>query len=131
MLLSDGARKYVYGLNLAYSIDTGGNLQVSHADTLGSVRALTDGSGNLTQTYRTDPFGVPVASQGPSTQPIGFTGEQRDSETGFVYLRARMYDPMLPRGSATFQPGEGIAVVVTLWMTATVNAVEPESTGRA
>jgi RHS repeat-associated protein len=50
----------------------------------------------LVQTYRTDAFGAPTATQGSSTQPFGFTGEQADS-TGLVYLRARMYDPTIGR----------------------------------
>ncbi|MCC6629394.1 MAG: RHS repeat-associated core domain-containing protein, partial [Chloroflexi bacterium] len=49
------------------------------------------------QTQRTDEFGAPQAGQGSSGQPFGFTGEQRDGETGLVYLRARLYDPQLGR----------------------------------
>jgi RHS repeat-associated protein len=70
---------------------------VSHVDGLGSVRALTDASGTLMQTYQTDAYGVPTQTQGTSTQPFGFTGEQRDAETGFVHLPARMYDPHTAR----------------------------------
>jgi RHS repeat-associated protein len=70
---------------------------VYHADGLGSVRALTDAAGAVVQTYETDEFGVPGLSQGTRGQPFGYTGEQRDGETGFVYLRARMYDPALGR----------------------------------
>jgi RHS repeat-associated protein len=40
---------------------------------------------------------VPTTTTGTSTQPFGYTGEQRDPETGFVYLRARMYDPAVGR----------------------------------
>jgi RHS repeat-associated protein len=35
---------------------------------------------------------VPTASQGSSTQPFGYTGQQADAN-GLVYLRARYYDP--------------------------------------
>jgi RHS repeat-associated protein len=94
VVLTDGSRKYVYGLSLAYSVDAAGNVQVYHTDGLGSVRALTDGSGNLIETYQTDPFGVPTAMQGASTQPFQFTGQQRDS-SGLIYLRARRYDPTI------------------------------------
>jgi RHS repeat-associated protein len=92
--------KYVIGRGSgpAYSVDKAtGAVQVSHTDALGSLRALTDASGALIQTYRTDPFGVSTATQGTSTQPFGFTGEPRDAETGLVYLRARMYDPQTGR----------------------------------
>ncbi len=90
----DGSRKYVWGAGgLAYETDLAGTVQaVPLVDGLGSVRALTDATGALIQTSRTEPFGVPTQSQGSSTQPFVFTGEQVDP-TGLVYLRARMYDP--------------------------------------
>ncbi|MGH7862175.1 MAG: RHS repeat-associated core domain-containing protein, partial [Candidatus Dormibacteraceae bacterium] len=44
------------------------------------------------QTYQTDEFGIPTSSQGTSTQPFGYTGQQVDGD-GLIYLRARMYDP--------------------------------------
>jgi RHS repeat-associated protein len=96
VVLSDGARKYVWGLGLAYAVDGAGAISVGHTDGLGSVRALTDGAGALTQTYLTDPFGAVLATGGSSAQPFRFTGEQRD-DTGLYYLRARVYDPVLGR----------------------------------
>jgi YD repeat-containing protein len=54
VVLTDGARKYVWGLGLAYAKDPDGNVQaVYHADGLGSVRALTDAGGNLLETDQT------------------------------------------------------------------------------
>jgi len=102
VLLDDGARRYVWGANgLAHAVEGTGNGTPTtyHADGLGSVRALTDASGAVVQTYQADEFGVPIAAgtQGTRTQPFGFTGEQRDAETGFSYLRARMYDPQVGR----------------------------------
>lgn len=44
VVLTDGTLKYVYGLGLAYAVDTSGNLQIYHTDGLGSVRAITNGS---------------------------------------------------------------------------------------
>ncbi len=94
VLLDDGARKYVWGAGgLASTIDKAtAALQVYHTDGLGSVRAITDTTGSVTQTYQTDEFGVPTQTQGDSSQPFSYTGEQRDSEDGLTYLRARMYD---------------------------------------
>ena len=43
-----------------------------------------------TATY--DPYGRLTASTGIRS-PLGFAGEYTDAETGFVYLRARYYDP--------------------------------------
>jgi RHS repeat-associated protein len=93
--IADGTRKYVWGLGLAYAV-SGSSVEVYHADRLGSIRALTDATGAVTATYRTDAWGVATAQTGSSTQPFGFTGEPRDA-TGLSYLRARYYDPTLGR----------------------------------
>jgi|GEM_PF-959907 len=96
-VLTDGTFKYVYGLGLAYAVDGSGNLQVYHTDGLGSVRAITDGSGTVLATYKTDAFGVPLKTTGNSSQPFQYTGQQRDAESGLYDLRARMYDPAIGR----------------------------------
>ncbi len=99
VLLDDGARKYVWGAaGLAFTVDkTTAALHVYHTDGLGSVRAITDASPNpqLVETYRTDEFGLPDANgtTGTTGQSLQYTGEQRDTETNLVYVRARMYDP--------------------------------------
>ena len=93
--LDDGTRKYVYGLGLAYSV-AGTAIEVYHSDRLGSVRALTDAAGVVTDTYRTDEWGTPTSATGSSTQPFKFTGEPRDA-TGLTYLRTRYYDHDLGR----------------------------------
>jgi len=69
-----------------------GTVDLYHTDGLGSVRALTDPSAQITQTYATDEFGVPTDNTGPKRQPFQYTGEERD-ESGLVFLRARTYDP--------------------------------------
>jgi RHS repeat-associated protein len=93
--IDDGTRKYVWGLGLAYAVN-GSDIETYHADRLGSVRALTDASGAVVATYRTDEWGVPTVVTGSSGQPFGFTGEPADG-TGLTYLRARYYDPSLGR----------------------------------
>ena len=95
VLLDDGARKYGWGAGgLAYSVDKStAAMQIYRTDGLGSVRIITDSTGSVVQTYQTDEFGIPLLAQGTSTQPFGYTGEQRDPEDGLVYLRARLYDP--------------------------------------
>jgi RHS repeat-associated protein len=94
-VLSDGGRKYVYGLGIAYSV-SGTAIEIYHTDRLGSVRALTDATGTTIATYRSDDWGRPAGSTGSSSQPFSFTGEPRDG-TGLTYLRARYYDPDLGR----------------------------------
>lgn len=88
--------EYVWGLGLAYGAE-GTSVAAVHADGLLSVRALSDGVGALSDTFQRDAFGVRGAVEGQSTQPFDFTGELRDGETGFLYLRARMYDPFTGR----------------------------------
>jgi YD repeat-containing protein len=85
VLLDDGTQKYVWGAGgLASSVSkSSGAVAVNHTDGIGSVRALSDSTGNVTQTYQTDEFGIPTTNQGSSSQPFGFTGEQRDAEEGF------------------------------------------------
>jgi RHS repeat-associated protein len=97
LVLNDGTRKYVYGLGLAYTVDITGTLQVFHTDGLGSVRAITDSSGNIVQTFQSDEFGVALMTQGTSPEPMRYTGQQRDGESGFYDLRARYYAPGLGR----------------------------------
>ena len=57
-----------------------------------SVRALTDESGVVTDTFVFDAFGNEVARAGSSDNSYGFQGEERDA-TGLYYLRARYMDP--------------------------------------
>jgi RHS repeat-associated protein len=95
-VLDDGSRKYVWGLGLADAVDTSANPSSYLGDGLRSVRGLTNANGIMNQTYQTDEFGVPSLSLGGSSQPFGYTGEQTD-ETGLIYLRARMYDPVVGR----------------------------------
>ena len=97
MVLDDGSRKYVWGQGLAYAVGPNGVFEVYHTDGLGSVRAITDANGQVIQTYQTDEFGVTTLTQGNSTQPFQYTGEQRDAEAGFLNLRARMYYPTIGR----------------------------------
>jgi RHS repeat-associated protein len=82
-------------MGLAYAV-SGSAVEVYHADGLGSTRWITDAAGATTDRYRTDEFGIPSWTEGPSTQPFRFTGEPRDG-TGLTYLRARYYDPSLGR----------------------------------
>jgi RHS repeat-associated protein len=97
VVLDDGSRKYVWGpTGLAYSVQ-GTTVTTYHEDALASVRALSDATGATIQTYTREAFGNLTSSQGSASQPFGFAGEIADSETGFVYLRSRMYDPVTGR----------------------------------
>ena len=77
-------------------------------DGLGSVRAITDGNGNVIQAYQTDEFGIPTESQGSSGQPFQFTGQRHDTSDGLYDQRARMYDPATGRFFSR-DPSAGLA----------------------
>ena len=93
--IDDGTRKYVWGLGLAYSV-SGSGIEVHHADRLGSIRAMTNATGAVVATFRTDEFGVPTTSTGAAESLYRYTGEPRDA-SGLTYLRARYYDPSVGR----------------------------------
>lgn len=59
-------------------------------DTLGSVRQLTDSTGEITLSKSYDPYGNVTQSYGSGQSIYAYTGEQTDS-TGLTYLRARYY----------------------------------------
>ncbi|MBN2501972.1 MAG: hypothetical protein JXB38_14415 [Anaerolineales bacterium] len=63
-------------------------------DALGSVRQLTDASGDVTYAEVYTPFGEVLSSAGVGESSYGFAGEWTDA-TGMQYLRARYYAPYL------------------------------------
>jgi RHS repeat-associated protein len=60
-----------------------------HADGLGSIRRLTDETGNITDGYTYSAFGELLAHTGTDSQPYAFTGEPLDPNSGWQYHRAR------------------------------------------
>lgn len=67
-----------------------------HLDAVGSVRAMTDENGAVIERHDYLPFGEEWALQG-STQPLRFTGKERDLETGWDYFGARYYGSNIGR----------------------------------
>ena len=58
-----------------------------------SVRALTDVTGNITDSYLYDAYGNSSNTrQGATVNPYQYTGQQFDSMTGLYDLRARYYN---------------------------------------
>jgi len=62
-----------------------------------STRQLTDASGNVTDTYTYDAFGLLINRSGATENNYLYTGEQYDPNIGFYYLRARYYNPSIGR----------------------------------
>ena len=88
--------KYDYGSDRLLSLDnaTSGR-QYYLFDALGSVVDLTDATGAIQARYQYDAWGNYRATAGTSPNPFGFTGHERDPETGLYYAKARYYDPEL------------------------------------
>jgi RHS repeat-associated protein len=95
MLLLENDRAYVYGPwgSPLAQIDTTGAVTYLHGDHQGSVRTTTNAAGDITSTVTYDPYGQVTSRTGGTPTPFGYAGEYTDAETGFVYLRARHYDP--------------------------------------
>jgi len=90
------ARVYVYGNDLIsqQQIISGNWLASFYGyDGHGSVRLLTDSSGSLTDTYTYDAFGILINQTGTTPNDYLYAGEQRDSQLGLDYLRARYMNP--------------------------------------
>lgn len=66
-------------------------------DQRGTTRMITDNVGNVIASYFYGPYGQNPAATGAASvlqnNPFTYEGQYTDTESGFVYLRARYYDP--------------------------------------
>ncbi len=84
-------------LAVARDLDASGAFEAGEqfyyqGDHLGSVRALTDATGLVANSYDYDAYGNIEASSESVTQPFTYTGREFDAESGLYYYRARYYD---------------------------------------
>lgn len=93
------ATAYTRGLALLEQ-NRNGTSSYFHADTLGSTKQLSDGSGAVTDSYAYTAFGRQRTASGATANSYRFTGEQFDEGMGQYYLRARYYDPVTGRFTA-------------------------------
>lgn len=82
---------YILGTGLI-AIKVSGVKKYYITDALGSVLALTDSSGNVTDTYEYNEYGELTASTGSSYNPYRFTGQQWDEDSELYYMGARFYN---------------------------------------
>lgn len=84
--------KYAQGVGIdePLAMSRNGATSYYHADGLGTITSLTDGSGSAVAVYTYDSFGAPV-SGGGVTNPFRYTGREWDLETSLYYYRARYY----------------------------------------
>jgi RHS repeat-associated protein len=78
-----------------------------HYDSLGSVIALSDSTGDTVQTYEYSVFGEVAVEDANHTNPYMFAGRRYDIEIGLYYNRARYYNPYTGRFLQTDPIGYG------------------------
>ena len=76
---------------------TGWTQHFIHKDGLGSVRTITDDSGNIVDTRGYEAFGTKNSEAGSEPLAYGFAGEPLDSTTHLAYHRARWMDSRVGR----------------------------------
>ena len=73
---------------------SGGVVYYLAYDQVGSLRAVTDSSGNIVKQIAYDSFGYVISDSNPSLAiPFGFAGGLYDGDTGLVHFGLRDYDP--------------------------------------
>ncbi|MBI4398353.1 MAG: RHS repeat-associated core domain-containing protein, partial [Candidatus Omnitrophica bacterium] len=90
-------KSYAYGMDRIAQTSASGDAGYFLSDGLGSHVGLLNASGNVEQSYQYDAFGSSLMTDDRRLTTFLYTGEQRDPETGLIYLRARYYDPALGR----------------------------------
>lgn len=95
LILNDGTNSYIYGSDglPIEQISSAGAVTYLHHDQQGSTRLLTGSTGTVTGSTTFDAYGNKTGSTGTSTTPLGYDGQYTSSDTGLIYLRARVYDP--------------------------------------
>ena len=90
--------KYVYGKGLIGE-EVSGAFKTYHFDCRGSTIAITDTSGNITDTFAYDTYGKLISRTGISEIIFGYNGRDGvvTDDNGLIYMRARYYSPNMKR----------------------------------
>jgi RHS repeat-associated protein len=89
-------RPYIYGLGglpVEQINNTTEKAQYLHHDQQGSTRLITGPTGAVEGSYTYTPYGAVEGHTGTATTALGYDGQYTSSDTGLIYLRARVYDP--------------------------------------
>ena len=83
------------------SVEVNGTTYYLSYDQVGSLRLVSDASGNVVKRVDYDSFGYVVSDTNPSFSiPFGFAGGLYDGDTGIIRFGARDYDPDTCRWTA-------------------------------
>ena len=88
----EGATRYYRGLEIIRN----DKVVCYYYNGQGDVAFLKDRRGNVLADYTFDAYGNSL-QENTYYNPFGYRGEYTDAESGWVYLRARMYDPAIGR----------------------------------
>ncbi len=89
--------RYVYGIGMdevLIQVTSAGVKTYYHGDHQGSIIAITNNTGAVTNRYKYSPFGESPSMTGTTH---GYTGQRFDSESGLYYYKNRYYSPKLGR----------------------------------
>jgi RHS repeat-associated protein len=94
---------------LAIVNDAAGALTTRYpvVDALGSVVALTNGTGTVEDTTKYDPYGIVLSHTGADYNPFGYAGGYTDSSTGLIHDGARYENPADGRFTQLDPAGQG------------------------
>lgn len=94
LILNDTTNSYIYGPGglPVEQVSSGGTVTYLHHDQQGSTRLLTGSTGTVTGKCSYSPYGA-ATCEGTTTTPLGYDAQYTNSDTGLIYLRARVYDP--------------------------------------
>ena len=90
-------QRYVYGIGMdevLIKVTSAGVKTYYHGDHQGSIIAITNNTGAVTNRYKYSPFGESPSMAGTTH---GYTGQRFDSESGLYYYKYRYYSPRLGR----------------------------------
>ena len=97
-------RRYLNGPDGPLGFTTSAGSFSYHHDPLGSITDITDATGTPQWRYSYEPYGATLEATDVSgtapDNPLRFTGQYLDPETGDYHLRARQYDPAVGRFDA-------------------------------
>lgn len=90
--------KYVYGRGLIGE-ETNSVFKTYHFDCRGSTIAISDASGNITDTFAYDTYGKLISRTGTNKVIFGYNGRDGvvTDDNGLIYMRARYYSPEMKR----------------------------------